>query len=144
MAGSPDPHAGADFGPLVDALAREGLPRRTEAVRAVEAVACALAGRLADPAFEPLRELLPEPFRGRLLACERHAQAGARPPGGGAEQFYAAVAEDSGVPEERAEEVEPTARAVFAALRAQLDEDQAEEVAAQLPSELLPLWRRPS
>ena len=140
VAGPPDPHLDADYRALVDALARAGLPRRTEAVRAVEAVACALAQRLADPGFEPLREVLPEPFRGRLSACERHAPD-PRTRFGGAADFLAIVADDLG---SAAVEIEGAVRAVFAALRAQLEEDQAEEVERLFPAELLPFWRRPS
>ena len=140
----PDPLADADYRALVEALAREGLPRRTEAVRAVEAVACALARRLPEPEDEEVRELLPEPFRSRLAACERHASpasAGAETDAQAEVSFVAMVADDLGVEDARAE---PTARAVLAAIRAQLGEDAAEELARRLPTELLPLWRRPS
>jgi uncharacterized protein (DUF2267 family) len=136
---APDPHEDADYRALVEALAREGLPRRTEAARAVEAVVCALAQRLADPHFAPLRELLPSPLRTRLVACERHAGAERAPER--AEELYAIVGEDLG---RHASEVEPTVRAVMAAIRAQVSEDEAEEIAARLPLDLLPLWRRPS
>jgi uncharacterized protein (DUF2267 family) len=136
---TPDPHEDVDYRALVEALAREGLPRRVEAARAVEAVVCALTQRLADPHFVPLRELFPSPLRTRLVACERHAAAPRSPES--AEELYAIVAEDLG---RDATDVEPTVRAVMAAIRAQLSEDQAEEVAARLPLDLLPLWRRPS
>lgn len=136
---APDPLADADFRALVEALAREGLPRRTEAVRAVEAVACALSRRIGSDPFEDLRELLPQPFRGRLSPCERHA--GSDRPLGTADEFYSAVADDLG---RAPDEAEGMARAVFAALRAQLPENEAEDVADRLPPELLPLWRRPS
>jgi uncharacterized protein (DUF2267 family) len=135
----PDPHEDADFRALVDALAREGLPRRTEAARAVEAVVCALSQRLDDPDFTPLRELLPDPLRSRLVACERHAAAPRAPRT--VEELYQLVAEDL---ERAPDEVEPTVRAVLAAVRAQLPEDAAEEIARRLPFDLLPLWRRPS
>jgi uncharacterized protein (DUF2267 family) len=135
----PDPHQDADFRALVEALAREGLPRRTEAARAVEAVVCALAQRLDDPDFGPLRELLPDPLRSRLLVCERHAAAPRTPQT--AEELYALVAEDL---DRSPDEVEPTVRAVLAAVRAQLSEDAADEIARRLPFDLLPLWRRPS
>lgn len=140
MANPPDPHQDADYRALVDALAREGLPRRAEATRAVEAVVCALAQRISGPEFEDLRELLPDPFRTRLVACERHAAAPMRA-FRSAQDFYAVVAEDLGLDPVR---VEPTVRAVFAAVRAQLLEKEAEDVAAQLPHELQALWRRPS
>jgi hypothetical protein len=136
----PDPHEDADYRALVEALAREGLPRRAEATRAVEAVMCALAQRISAGEFEDVRELLPDPFRSRLAACERHAvtpQATFRT----AEDFYRVVAEDL---DRSPEEVEPTVRAVFAAVRAQLPEQEAEDVAGQLPAELDALWRRPS
>jgi uncharacterized protein (DUF2267 family) len=136
----PDPHADADYRSLVEALAREGLPRRTEAVRAVEAVACALAQRIARPGYGLLRERLPEPFRGHLFACERHASIPPTPLET-AEDFYAVVASDL---DRAPDAVEPAVRAVFAALRAQLAEDEAEELATYLPPELQPLWRRPS
>ena len=136
----PDLLESADFRSLVDALAREGLPRRAEAARAVEAVMCALAQRTTHEDFADLRERLPDPFRSRLVACERHALA-PRLRFGRAEDFYEVVAEDL---DRSPEEVEPTVRAVFAALRAQLPELQAEDGAARLPHELQPLWRRPS
>jgi uncharacterized protein (DUF2267 family) len=136
----PDPQQDADYRALVEALAREGLSRRTEAVRAVEAVACALAQRIGAPEFDRVRELLPDPFRGRLLACELHAPA-PRAHFRGSEDFYELVAQDL---DRDPEDVEPTVRAVFAALRAQLPDEQAEEVSGRLPAELEPLWRRPS
>ena len=139
MANVPDPHADADYRALVEALAREGLPRRTEAVRAVEAVACALARRIGNEHYEDLRELLPQPFRGKLVACERHAASDR--PIRTADEFYASVADDLA---RDPAEVEGAARAVFAALRAQLPEQEADDVADRLPAELLPLWRRPS
>ncbi len=139
MPREPDPHEDADFRALVDALAREGLPRRTEAARAVEAVVCALAQRLSDPHFAPLLELFPEPFRTRLEPCERHAVAPLALQS--VEEVYGIVAEDL---ERDPDEVEPTVRAVLAAVRGQLSEAQAEEIAARLPLDLLPLWRRPS
>lgn len=136
----PDPDEQADYRALVDALAREGLPRRAEAARAVEAVVCALAQRVPGAEYESLRERLPEPFRTRLLACERHALA-PRARLESAEDFYEVVAEDL---DRSPEEVEPTVRAVFAAMRAQLSEPDAEDVARLLPPELEPLWRRVS
>ncbi len=140
MANPPDPLQDADYRALVDALAREGLPRRAEATRAVEAVVCALAQRISGAEYDELRELLPDPFRTRLVPCERHAAA-PRTTFGSARDFYAIVAEDLG---REPEDVEPTVRAVFAAVRTQLREKEAEDVAAQLPHELQALWRRPS
>lgn len=140
MPSPPDPHEHADYRALVDALAREGLPRRAEATRAVEAVVCALAQRISGPDFEKLRELLPDPFRSRLLACERHAVT----PHAlleSAEDFYEIVAEDL---DRSPDEVEATVRAVFAAMRAQVPEPDADDVSMLLPPELEPLWRRPS
>jgi uncharacterized protein (DUF2267 family) len=136
----PDIHEDADYRALVEALAREGLPRRAEATRAVEAVMCALAQRISAGEFEELRELLPDPFRSRLAPCERHAVT-PQAMFGAAEDFYRVVAEDL---DRSPEEVEPTIRAVFAAVRAQLPEKEAEDVAGQLPAELDALWRRPS
>jgi uncharacterized protein (DUF2267 family) len=136
---APDPHEDADYRTLVEALAREGLPRRAEAARAVEAVVCALAQRLADPDFAPLVELLPAPLRFRLVACERHAATPSSPRS--ADEVYALVAEDL---DRAPDDVEPTVRAVLAAIRAQVTEGEAEEIADRLPLDLLPLWRRVS
>jgi uncharacterized protein (DUF2267 family) len=142
MATPPDPHQDADYQSLIAALAREGLPRRTEAVKAVEAVMCALARRVAGGEFDDLRELLPDPFRGRLVACERHAAAPPRKVGPRTDEaFYADVAEDL---ERDAADVEPAVRSVFAAIRGQVGEKEGEDIAAQLPLELQALWRRPS
>lgn len=135
----PDPQEDADYRALVEALAREGLPRRAEAARAVEAVVCALAQRLDDPDYDALRDLLPDPLRSRLAACERHALAPRAP--ASADELYEIVAEDL---DRDPDEVEPTVRAVLGAIRAQLSELEAEEIAGRLPVDLLPLWRRPS
>jgi len=141
MAIPPDPQEDADYRALVEALAREGLPRRAEAARAVEAVVCALAQRLGEGEFDDLRDLLPAPFRDRFVACERHtAQPPAQEPRT-IEGLYAIVAEDL---DRDPDDVEPTVRAVLAAVRAQLDEHEAEEIGGRLPIELQPLWRRPS
>lgn len=140
MANGTDPHTDADYRALVEALAREGLPRRSEAVRVVEAVVCALARRLGDPAFEPIRERLPEPFRSRLVACERHVGLAPRPRWS-AEDFYEAVSDDLG---RDTTDVEPAVRAVFAAVRGQLPDEDADDVLELLPPELQALWRRPS
>lgn len=137
----PDPHEDADYRALVDALAREGLPRRAEAARAVEAVVCALAQRFSGSDFDDLRELLPVPFRTRLAACERHVASPPADTPRTAEDLYAIVAEDL---DRSPEEVEPTVRAVLAAVRSQLGEREGEEVAGRLPLDLQPLWRRPS
>jgi uncharacterized protein (DUF2267 family) len=140
MPNAPDPHEQADYRALVEALAREGLPRRAEATRAVEAVVCALSQRISDPEYEHLRELLPDPFRSGLAPCERHA-ATPHVLLESAEDFYEIVAEDL---DRSPDDVEATVRAVFAALRAQLPEPHAEDVGNRLPPELEPLWRRPS
>lgn len=139
MANPPDILEDADYRALVEALAREGLPRRAEATRAVEAVMCALAQRIAPPEFDEVRERLPEPFRTRLAPCERHTIAPRELRA--VEDFYEIVAEDL---DRSPEEIEPTVRAVFAAVRAQLPEEEGEDVANQLPLELEVLWRRPS
>jgi len=140
LPGDHDPLQDANFQALVNALAREGLPRRAEAARAVEAVMCALAQRISRAEFDELREHLPEPFGSRLTACERHA---AQPPQElrSLEDFYAVVGEDL---ERSPEEVESAVRAVFAALRTQMSEPDAELVGEEMPLELVPLWRRPS
>jgi uncharacterized protein (DUF2267 family) len=137
----PDPHEDEDYRALVDALAREGLPRRAEAARAVEAVVCALAQRFSETDFDDVRELLPAPFRTRLVACERHVASPRAEPPRTAEDLYEVVAEDL---DRSPDEVEPTVRAVLGAVRSQLGEREAEEVAGRLPLDLQPLWRRPS
>ena len=139
MALRPEPYSEAAAQLLFQALAREGLPSRPEATRATEAVLCALAQRIPGIEFDGLRELLPEPFHGRLFACERHA------PSPRAfrdlETFYEIVAEDL---ERDPATVESTVRAVFAAMRSLVPERVGEDVATQLPPDLLALWRRPS
>ncbi len=136
MAQGPDPLADADYRSFLDALAREGLLRRTEAARATEAVACALALRLREPDYDPVRELLPEPFKGRLLACERHREPAA-PPLTRLEEFLTVTAEDMGV---GIADAERAARAVFHALREELSEEAEEDLGRRLPADLLPLW----
>jgi uncharacterized protein (DUF2267 family) len=87
-----------------------------------------------------MRERLPEPFRSRLVACERHALVVPRDRWG-AEEFYEAVQDDLG---HDTADVEPTVRAVVAAVRGQLPEDEADDVLDLLPPDLQALWRRPS
>jgi uncharacterized protein (DUF2267 family) len=140
MAGHPDPFEHGDYASLLEALAREGLGQRREAVKAVEAVVCALARRTEEPEYQELRDLLPDPFRGRLVPCERHASA-APSPMRTPEDFVDVVADDLGRP---ADETEGLVRAVLAAVRAQLPDAEAEEVLERLPPELVPLWRLPS
>ncbi len=140
MATPDERFAEQDYEALVEALAREGLGTRTEATRTVEAVMCALAQRIAGPEFDDLRDLLPDPFRGRLFACERHARATPREVRT-AEEVYGIVGDDLG---RDPGEVEPRIRAVFSAILRVLPEHAAEDVGRQLPEELAALWRRPS
>lgn len=129
----------AGYAPLVEALARAGLTRRTDATRAVEAVVCALAMRTRDESWDRMRELMPSPFRERMVPCERHIASRFTP--STVDEFEGIVADDLGRP---AEEADGVIRAVFAAIRAQLGEPQAEELGNRLPVELEAYWRRAS
>ncbi|MFT3915546.1 MAG: DUF2267 domain-containing protein [Anaeromyxobacteraceae bacterium] len=137
-----DLEASASHGPLVEALARAGLTRRSDATRAVQAVVCALALRTRDPAWDRLRELLPSPFKERLAACERHAASRFTP--ATADEFEGLVADDLDRPGGEPGDVPGVIRAVFSAIRAQLGEPEAEELGNRLPVELEPYWRRAS
>jgi uncharacterized protein (DUF2267 family) len=133
------PELPTGYAPLVEALARAGLTRRTDATRAVEAVVGALAMRTRDASWDRLRELMPSPFRERMVPCERHI--GSRFTPATVDEFEAIIADDLGRPVEEANGV---IRAVFSAIRAQLAEPQAEELGNRLPVELEPYWRRTS
>jgi hypothetical protein len=125
--------------PLVEALARAGLTRRSDATRAVESVICALSMRTRDGSWDRMRELMPSPFRERMVPCERHI--GSRFTPATVDEFEGLVADDLGRPPEEADGV---IRAVFSAIRAQLEEPVAEELGNRLPIELEPYWRRES
>ncbi len=75
------------------------------------------------------------------ISSPSRARCSSREAFASAEDFYELVAEDL---DRSPDEVEATVRAVFAAMRAQLAEQDADDVAGLLPPELEPLWRRPS
>jgi uncharacterized protein (DUF2267 family) len=123
---------------LVRGLRRSGRLSAHAADRAVSTVLCALGRRLEGRASEAI----PLPLRVRELVrcCDRH-RARRRRGRFGDREFIAAIASDLG---SGPEEAEGMARMVLGALRDQVSDPEADEVAIQLPPDLAPLWRRVS
>ena len=109
-----------------------------QAEDAAVAVLCALEQRLFSGEAQHLNAQLPAILRELVRRCPLHR--GAFPRRFGREEFFRLIAEDLG-PE--AGDLEETVRNVFAAVRSQITDGEADDVAAQLPSDLLDLWQAP-
>jgi uncharacterized protein (DUF2267 family) len=105
-----------------------------EAERAAEAVFCGLSELLSDGLMQQLREQLPEDVRGMLDACPRHAREGGKVD---RDDFYLQVANHLNA---EPENVRLVLHGVFAALRAQLTEQEAGKVEGQLPRWFQGTW----
>lgn len=105
------------------------------AEQAAEAVFCGLAELLSDGLMRQLREQLPEDLRGLVDACPRHPD-GTR---GKVDRddFYLQVANHLNA---EPENVRLVLHGVFAALRAQVTEQEAEKIESQLPRWLQGTW----
>lgn len=116
--------------------AASGLPAE-HAQKALVSVLCALEQWLVRDESEDLRVPLPRMLREALRACTPRRE---RLPGkAGVDELLQRVAEDIGGDSPRAESV---TRAVLAAVRAHITEDEAEQVGNELPVELRALWAR--
>ena len=111
------------------------LPDGMSPDEAASAVLCALSRHLTREQQAELLSSLPGELLGRLAACAMHGEREAH--AFGRETFLALIAAHMGGREQRAELV---ARAVFGALRHELDSDARHHAESQLPSDLRDLW----
>ncbi len=112
---------------------------RDRAERAASSVLCALEQRITVEESDDLNAQLPRKLQELLHRCERHE--GSRPERFGLQEFLQMVADDL---ETNVNEAESLTRAVFEAVRVQITEGEADDVASQLPADLQALWRRPA
>jgi uncharacterized protein (DUF2267 family) len=127
--------AGSTYMAFLRELCRLGSLDEETAEAAAVSVLCTLEQRILADEVRQLEAQLPVKLRELLLRCPRHE--GAPPARFGREEFLRRVAADLGWD---ALEVEPIARAVFAAVRAQISAGEVEDVAGQLPRDLVDLW----
>jgi uncharacterized protein (DUF2267 family) len=119
--------------------ARGGFKDETEAVRAAASVLVHLAHRLTSEEAADLSAQLPHKLR-EILSESQRADTGRPVHKLHKDEFIACVGSDLERPPEEAESI---IRSVFATVRSHISEGEAEDVAAQLPKDLEPLWMRP-
>jgi uncharacterized protein (DUF2267 family) len=131
--------SGSTYKNFLKELCALGNMSEEQAEEASVSVLCALERRIYSDEASQLESQLPSKLRELLVRCERHE--GAPPKKFGATEFFQMVADDLNTDPGNAERC---ARAVITAVRAQISEGEAEDVADQLPGDLAELWRRPS
>ena len=109
------------------------------AERAAVAVLGALEQRIYGEEVKDLEAQLPSKLRDFLAQVPHHQGRPERK--FGRPELFRMVAEFLG---RDVDEVEPIVRSVFMAVRSQITEGEAEDVADQLPSDLADLWRLPA
>ena len=119
--------------------ARGGFKDETDAVRAAASVLTHLEYRLTSDEAKDLNAQLPVKLQ-EILDESRRADGG-QVHKLHKDEFVACVANDLGRAPEDAESI---IRAVFATVRTHISDGEADDVAAQLPKDLEPLWMRPA
>ncbi|MGI5861141.1 MAG: DUF2267 domain-containing protein [Myxococcales bacterium] len=109
------------------------------AEKAAVSVLAALEQRIYGEEVRDLEAQLPYKLRELLAEVPHHE--GKPQAKFGRQQFFEMVANDLN---KSLDEIEPIIRAVFMAVRSQITEGEAEDVADQLPSDLAELWRLPA
>jgi uncharacterized protein (DUF2267 family) len=104
------------------------------AERAAVAVVSGLEQRLTPGEARHLEAQLPVRLTKLLVSGQLMLRADGK---FGSDELLEAVAREVGLPEG---EVEPVVRAVFSVIRQTISEGEAEDVAAQLPSDIAALW----
>jgi uncharacterized protein (DUF2267 family) len=125
------------FAAFMTYLRRVGSLSEEQAEKGAVAVLCALERRIHPGEAKDLEAQLPAKLRELVTRCDRHA--GVRPHAIDRPEFVAMVADEVGVPPDRAEHI---VLSVFHALRAQVSEGEARQVEGQLPPDLRALWER--
>lgn len=131
--------SGSTYKNYLKELCKFGNMTEEQAEEASVSVLCALEQRIYGSEVAQMEAQLPLKLRELLQRCPRHE--GKPPEKFGKEEFFRMIAEDLNTDKNNAERC---ARAVFTAVRAQISEGEAEDVAGQLPEDLADLWRRPS
>lgn len=125
------------FAAFMTYLRRVGSLSEELAEQSAVAVLCALERRIDPGEAKDLESQLPAKLRDLVRRCDTHA--GISPHKIDRPEFVASVAEELGVPPDRAERL---ILSVFHALRAQVSAGEAHQVEGQLPPDLRALWAR--
>lgn len=125
------------FAAFLTYLRRVGSISEELAEQSAVAVLCALERRILPQEARDLEAQLPAKLRELIARCDTHS--GLRPRALDRTEFVGMVADELGVPQQKAEHL---VLAVFHALRAQVSEGEARHVESQLPADLRALWER--
>jgi uncharacterized protein (DUF2267 family) len=125
------------FAAFMTYLRRVGSIYEEVAEKSAVAVLCALERRILPDEAKDLESQLPVKLRELVRRCDTHA--GIQPHKIHRPEFVAMVADELGVPPDRAEHL---ILSVFHTLRAQVSEGEARQVEGQLPPDLRSLWER--
>jgi uncharacterized protein (DUF2267 family) len=109
-----------------------------ELEKAAVSVVCALERRLTGDEVFDFESQLPAKFRDMLTRCERHE--GAPPSKFGLAELYKMVGDDLGKSQD---EVVGIVRATILALKGQITQGEADDVASQLPGDIKEIWIYP-
>ena len=123
---------------LKDLCSLSGMDEQKAECAAVS-VLCNLEQRIYGEEARDLEAQLPSRLRELLQRCPRHQ--GKPSEKFGRDELFRRVADELQVDRS---EAEPITRSVFSAVRAQITEGEATDVADQLPSDLADLWRLPA
>lgn len=128
-------HVGASYAAFIRHLSALGGMEPELAECAAISVLSALERRILPTEARDLEAQLPRKLVEFLPPPDKRP---ARPHRFGREEFLRTVAEDLG---KTPQEVEPIVRVVLRAVREQISEGEAEDVASNLPEDLQALWR---
>lgn len=132
-------HAASTYKSFLKGLMELGSLSEGDAECAAVSVLAALERRIYGQEAKSLESQLPAKLRELLQTVPHHE--GKPTEKFGREGLIEHVASDL---KRDPSEIEPLVRSVFAAVRAQITEGEAEKVAAQLPSDLATLWMMPA
>jgi uncharacterized protein (DUF2267 family) len=124
---------------FLEALARGGLGSAERAERTAVTVLGLVEQRLTGPEVNDLNAELPWALRDLLRGRERHPRS--RPERLGREELLARVAAELTLD---AEQAEAATRLVMQTARTLLSENEASDVASQLPKDMQDLWAPPA
>jgi uncharacterized protein (DUF2267 family) len=115
------------------------VPSGISAEQAATAVLCTLTMRVTGGQARDYVASIPQPLSALLIPCVQHR--GEQPEKFDRAGFLQRVTDHLGVSMEDAERI---SRAVFAAVRSDLPQREADDVESQLPRDLAELWRAPA
>jgi len=131
-------HLETTYKTFINALCLPGDLEQDDAQRAAVAVLCTLETRIQPEESQDLEAQLPRKLQSLLTHCRQGKQAA--PQRFDRQDFIARVASELEVSHAQAESL---SRRVFATLRDQISDGEAQDVEGQLPADIAELWRSP-